>query len=165
MRRVRRILPQLAGLFLIWSASAWCIEVGQSIPEFTFQAFDGSVVSRDTLRGKPFLLVFWNTWCPVCMKDLPEVNRVHESLRPRGLSVLALNTALNDNENRARSYWEKAGYAFPGGFDRYFEIAQAFGVFAVPTFFLVDANGVVRYKQSTLPRDLEDRLGAMTRPE
>lgn len=165
MMRARRASALAACLVLLWTSCGWGLNVGDAIPDFSFRAFDGTVASTESLRGKPILLVFWNTWCPTCMKDLPQVNRIHEAFGPKGLAVLAVNTALNDSENRARAYWEKAGYAFQGGFDRYFEIGQAFGVFAVPTFFLIDSNGVVLYKQSTLPGDMEERLKRLTRSE
>lgn len=141
----------------------WAVEVGESIPDFTFRAFDGSQVSRAGLLGRPALLIFWNTWCPNCMKELPEIQRLQEAYGSRGVVFLAVNTALNDSESRARAYWEKTGYGFQGGFDRYFEIGQAFGVFAVPTVFLIDARGTVLYKQAKLPEDIGERLDRMTR--
>ncbi len=133
----------------------WGIEEGQPIPEFSIQAFDGNDYSRATVQGKPLLLIFWNTWCPVCLKELPLVNRLAEEFGPQGLVILAVNTAINDSEIKARVYVEKYGYQFPIAFDHHFETGQAFGLRGVPTIFLVDAQGIVRYKRSELPEDME----------
>jgi cytochrome c biogenesis protein CcmG/thiol:disulfide interchange protein DsbE len=128
-------------------------EVGDPIPEFTLRTFDGTTVSRATLAGQPLLLIFWNTWCPNCMRELPEINRLAGKFGPGGLKVLAVNSAINDSEKKARAYWENQGYIFPTGFDHYFEIGQAFGLRGVPTVFLVDSKGIVRFKQARVPDD------------
>jgi peroxiredoxin len=149
--------------FLVAAASpSWGVEVGDSIPGFVIQTFDGARTSNETLKGKPLLLIFWNTWCPNCMRELPETKRLNEAFSPRGLAILGVNTAMNDNEAKARAYWEKSGYDFPGAFDRYFETGQAFGILSVPTIFLIDAEGIVRYKQARFPEDIDKRLHELT---
>jgi cytochrome c biogenesis protein CcmG/thiol:disulfide interchange protein DsbE len=162
MIRILRLSLALFALVMAGSSPGWSVEVGESMPQFSLKTFDGATFSRATLTGKPLLLIFWNTWCPKCMKELPEVRRLAEEDSPRGLVVLAVNTAMNDNEGKARAHWEKQGYAFPGAFDRHFEIGQAFGVFGVPTVFVFDREGNVLYKQATLPDDIEERLTKLT---
>jgi thiol-disulfide isomerase/thioredoxin len=149
-------------LVMLAAVPGWSVGVGDSIPDFGLRAFDGSEISRSTLAGRPAVVIFWNTWCPNCMKELPEIKKLHDEYGSKGVSFLAVNTALNDSEPRARAYWEKAGHAFPSGFDRYFEIAQAFGVFAVPTILVIDSRGVVLYKQAALPDDIVQRLKQLT---
>ena len=92
------------------------------------------------------------------MRDLPKINRLAEEFVPRGLAVLAINTALNDSESKARAYWKKSGHGFPAGFDHSFEIGQAFKVRGVPTVFLVDSRGAVRYKHPLPPKDMDVRF-------
>ncbi len=132
--------------------------MGDPIPDFSLQTFDGKNFSRESLERQPTLLVFWNTWCPECMRKLPEINVLLEKLGPKGLTVLAVNTAINDSERKARAYWEKYRYRFPVGFDHDFEIGQAFGVRGVPTIFLIDAGGIARYKGSLLPDNMDVRV-------
>jgi len=51
---------------------------------------DGSELSLATLRGKPLVLNFWATWCPPCIKEMPELDRFHQAYAPRGWQVLGL---------------------------------------------------------------------------
>lgn len=163
MTRIVKTLLLVLSFLTVMVVPARSVEVGESMPDFALQTFDGSKLSRATLEGKPLLLVFWNTWCPNCMRELPRINRLAEEFGPRGLKVLAVNTGINDAEGKARAFWKKHGYGFPTGFDHVFEIGQAFGVRGVPTIFLVDSKGVVRYKHVQLPEDMEKRFQELTR--
>jgi peroxiredoxin len=149
-------------LLVASTSPGWGIEVGDPLPDFVIQSLEGKSISRTTVKGKPLLLVFWNTWCPDCRRELPEINKLAEQFGPKGLQVLAVNTAINDSESKTRAYWEKYGYVFPTGFDHYFEVGQAFSVRGVPTIFLIDAKGFVRYKHPRLPEDIEERFEQLT---
>jgi peroxiredoxin len=151
--------------FLMAAVSpGWGVEVGEPVPDFSIETFDGTNLSRATLAGKPMLFIFWNTWCPTCKKELPKINRLAERFGPKEVAVLAINTGLNDNGSKARAYWKKYGYGFPVGFDHSFKIGQAFKVRGVPTVFLVDAKGIVRYKSPQFPDDIEERLKKLALP-
>ncbi len=157
------MIPLLVLLSLIFTLpAAWGAEVGESLPDFSIQTFDGKSLSRASFVGKPLLLVFWNTWCSDCMRELPEINRLAQEFVPRGLAVLAVNTGLNDTESKARKYWKKYGYGFPTGFDHSFAIGTAFRVRGVPTVFLVDSKGIVRYKNPQPPKNMEARFKLLT---
>ncbi|HXV21715.1 MAG TPA: TlpA disulfide reductase family protein [Desulfuromonadales bacterium] len=163
MTRIVKTLLLVLGFLTVMVAPGWSVEVGEPMPDFALQTFDGSKLSRATLEGKPLLLVFWNTWCPNCMREFPGINRLAEEFGPRGLKVLAINTGINDAEGKARAFWKKHGYGFPTGYDHVFEIGQAFGVRGVPTIFLVDSKGVVRYKHVQLPENMEEHFKQLIR--
>jgi cytochrome c biogenesis protein CcmG/thiol:disulfide interchange protein DsbE len=143
---------------MIMVTPAWSVEVGEPMPDFGIKTLAGDNLSRASLAGKPLLLVFWNTWCPNCKEELPLINRLAGKFAPGELTVLAINTGLNDSENKARAFWQKSGYLFPTGFDRHFDTVESFGIRGVPTVLLVDASGVVRYKSPQLPDNMEERL-------
>lgn len=149
-------------LLMFMLSPCWGAEVGEPLPDFSIQTFDGKTLTRASFAGKPLLLVFWNTWCSECMRELPEIKRLVKKSASRKLVVLAINTALNDSESKARAYWKKNDYPFPSGFDHTFELGHLFKVHGVPTVFLVDSSGIVRYKQSLLPRDIEERIKRLT---
>jgi len=161
--RIKTILLILLILSKITVSPGWSVEVGERLPDFSIQTFDGATVSPSTLAGRPLMVIFWNTWCPNCMRELPEVNRLAGKFAPRGLAVLAANTAVNDSEKKARAYWLKQGFVFPSGFDHDFEIGDAFGVRGVPTIFLIDSKGIVLYKQALVPENMEERLEQLLR--
>lgn len=161
MTRVFRCLFLAAWLFSLASSAGFGAEVGESWPDFSLRTFDGAPISRADLEGQAVLLVFWNTWCPSCRRELPEINRHAQQLAGEGVVILAVNTGINDSERRARSYWQQQGFLFPSAYDRTFEVGQAFRILGVPTIYLIDSQGVVRYKQAGLPADLEGRVAEL----
>lgn len=130
--------------------------MGDRLPDFTLRTFAGNEISLADLQGRPTFLVFWNTWCGVCLRELPEIDRLAKKYGPLGLTVLAVNSGYNDSEIKARAYWKKYGFSFSSGFDHAFAFGQAVGLRGVPTIFLLDSKGVIRYKHSTAPPNMDE---------
>ena len=158
MKQTFRVVLLLLVVAATMATPGWGIEDGAPLPEFTLRTFDGRVYSHASLVGTPTLVIFWNTWCAVCRKELPEVNRLVQKLGPEKLTVIAVNTAFNDSDRKALAYWNKSGFVFPTSYDYYFEVGEAFGIRGVPTIFLIDVNGIVQSKHAELPQDLEERI-------
>lgn len=55
-----------------------------------FIGVDGQALEMAALRGKPLLVNFWATWCPPCVKELPDINQFYREARGQGWQVLAL---------------------------------------------------------------------------
>lgn len=155
MKNITKTLGILPWLLIVFVVHAWCIEPGDSIPDFSIRTFDGRVVSTSSLEGRPVMLVFWNTWCASCRRELPRIDRLAAEFGPQGLELLAINTGFNDSESKARAFWQKSGYLFPFAFDHRFDVGQAFAIRGVPTIFLIDDKGVVRYKQAVIPPNMD----------
>jgi thiol-disulfide isomerase/thioredoxin len=51
---------------------------------------DGSELALASLRGRPLVLNFWATWCPPCIKEMPELDQFHQAYAARGWQVLGL---------------------------------------------------------------------------
>jgi thiol-disulfide isomerase/thioredoxin len=116
-------------------------------PAFTTKAYDGKPVSSEALAGKPYLVYFWFTNCPPCIKTSPLLVELHEAYAPKGFEILAANadTVLElpyTEEDRA-AYVEKLGIAFTMAHMTP-EMQQAYGTVSVyPTLFFVDRKGVI----------------------
>lgn len=145
-------------LSAIVTGNALAGEIGAPAPDFTLRTFAGQQLSRAALAGKPLLLVFWNTWCVNCQRELGELEGLANSYGET-LTILAVNTGINDSEPKARAYLQQQGYSFAAGFDHDFTIGQAYRVRGVPTVCLIDAAGMLRYQHAEVPADLAQRLG------
>ena len=58
--------------------------------EMNFPTPAGGTLSMASLRGQPVLLNFWGTWCPPCVKEMPELYRFAREFAPKGWRVVGL---------------------------------------------------------------------------
>ncbi|TXH72541.1 MAG: DsbE family thiol:disulfide interchange protein [Lysobacteraceae bacterium] len=118
--------------------------IGKPAPEFALPVLHEPqrVVTSKELRGEPYLLNVWGSWCPECQVEHPVITRFAETKRVR---VIGYNwkderaDALAWLERFNNPYWlvlvdEEGGTAID------------FGIYGAPETFLVDANGIVRWK-------------------
>lgn len=63
---------------------------GKPAPAFALKTLDGKPVSLADYRGKVVLLDFWGTFCPPCVKALPELQALHARYGARGFAVIGM---------------------------------------------------------------------------
>ena len=114
---------------------------GSPAPAFELVTFAGEAYSKESLKGRPTLLVFWASWCPVCQKELPVLGQFYTRDRPAQLRMLSIGFSdLRGNiEKYVKAHPE--AFVFPAAFDIDNDMAQAFKVTATPTLVLLDAQG------------------------
>ncbi len=149
-------------LALAAPSSALAADVGDSVPGFVLEKTDGTVLRTDALKGKkPLMLVFWATWCPSCKVEIPRLKEVHAALKPRGLELIAVNVGVNDSLNKTKRFMKKYDITYPVGFDEGSRITTRFKILGTPTVIIVDRSGVVRYRSSGVPVNLEENFNIL----
>ncbi len=66
-----------------------------------FERLDGTPLPAASLRGRPLVLNFWGTWCPPCVKEMPELDRFQREFAAQGWQVLGLAV---DNPSAVREF-------------------------------------------------------------
>ncbi len=114
--------------------------VGNPAPAFEVLALDGNrTIKSESLKGRVVLLEFWATWCPSCRAALP---LIHELAKNRkDLVVLALT---EEELPDVQEFVAKKDFAFTVVRDPKRKISLDYHVSSVPTFFLIDQEGIVR---------------------
>jgi|TARA_B110000238_G_C16062828_1_gene411328 peroxiredoxin len=130
------------------SQFAYSASVGDEAPSFRARSLDGSeTISNTDLVGKVVFVDFWASWCPPCLKSLPEFENLQTSFSGRDdVVVIAIN--LDDNPQDAKDFINKINVSYKILADNSGEIPQAFGVNAMPTSYIIDKSGVIRYVHS-----------------
>ncbi len=110
-------------------------------PDFQFTTLSGERLTKQELKGKPTLLMFWATWCGICRDELPRIHELDTRAKSMGLQIVAV--AFSDDKNAVMKYVEehRSTFSFPTAFDTDNEVSSKFRVRATPTFFLLDGNG------------------------
>lgn len=119
-------------------------EIGNIAPDFEIQTLDGETVKLKDLRGQRVMLNFWATWCPPCRVEMPDMQKLHEN---EDIIVLAVN--LTDSEMSQKdimTFVNEFGLAFPIGLDKSGEISKLYKINPIPTTFMIDTDGTIRFK-------------------
>lgn len=110
-------------------------------PQVTFVSLQGEQLATAGLKGRVVLINFWATDCPICVKEMPEMARIYERYRERGLEFIAV-AMRHDPPNYVIHFTEKNRLPFKVVLDPSGDIAKAFGdVKLTPTTFVIDRRG------------------------
>src|SRR5262245_48587065 len=113
-------------------------------PDFSFVAADGQTISLDALRGKVVLLDFWASWCAPCVRALPSVKKVQKDHLHDPFLVVGIG---GDDDKRAwAAFTDKNGMTWPQYWDEKGRLRRLFDVQAIPTYVLLDAEGIERLR-------------------
>jgi len=148
MRTSNLFLPFIVTGLLVTVAPATAADIGDIAPNIEIATLDGTVKRLSEFRGrKPVYLVFWNTWCTYCIKKTSRYKKLQEQFGDK-IEIIAINTSWSDSPEKMRSFQEHYNVNYSLGFDLDELITDRYQVTAVPTEFIVDINGVIRYRNS-----------------
>lgn len=121
---------------------------GKDASPFQLELFNGRALASDDLKGKAYLLYFWFSGCPPCVRISPNLVALQKKYGDRNFTVVAVNAdrvlELDVTDDARAAYVKKAGYTFPVGHLNK-TMQDAYGnVNVYPTLFLVDSKGVIR---------------------
>lgn len=118
-------------------------KVGQAAPDLTLARLDGGQVRLSELRGKVVLLNFWSTTCPPCRAEMPDLDSVYAEVKDKGGVVLAIDQ--REAPDTVSRFVAELRLTFPVGIDSDGSLFSLYGVQFLPTSFVVDKNGIIRY--------------------
>ncbi len=162
--KLRAITSLLLILVLTWSGTCLAVGVGDPIPEIQADTLDGKKFSsKELIDNKAVFVVFWTTWCPQCLLEVPKIKKTFAEFGSKGMSFVAVNAGVNDSEARAKKFVEKFEIPYPVIFDTGSEITSKFGVKGVPTVIITDKKGVIRYRANLAPDNLGEHFDMLTK--
>jgi cytochrome c biogenesis protein CcmG/thiol:disulfide interchange protein DsbE len=115
--------------------------VGKPAPEFTLPNIDGGTVRSADLRGRPYVVNFWASWCVPCRREHPNLIQFYRRFGPSQVQLLGV--IWGDTTENARQYRQDLGGDWPILTDPKERAAVDFGVRGPPETFLVDESGIV----------------------
>ena len=134
-------------------------KLGTPAIDFNLQDLNNQTWSLDKVRGKVVLLRFWADWCPHCRNEMPIIDKYYRKLNKDGFFVLAVN--VNQRPEVVLAFTAQLDITFPVPLDPDGKTAKRYGVYAIPTNFLIDREGIIReiligevFKEEKFMRDL-----------
>jgi cytochrome c biogenesis protein CcmG, thiol:disulfide interchange protein DsbE len=115
-------------------------------PDFTLTDLSGKSITLNQNLGKVVILDFWATWCPPCRMSIPELVKLQEKYRKKGLVILGVSL---DNPDTKNAYLEsfsekyKINYTILRGDDKTTEKYFGRSTFSIPTLFVINRDGMI----------------------
>src|SRR4051794_2553142 len=118
----------------------------RSAPVVELHLEDGRTVPLSAYAGKVVLVDFWASWCGPCKASFPALDALQREWRARGLDVIAVN--VDESRHAADSFLARRPHELAVAFDPRGDIASAFKVDGMPSSFILDRAGSVRFSHA-----------------
>jgi len=124
------------------------LKKGQPAPDFTLKDLDGKAWKLSDLKGKKVVMIdFWASWCNICKREMPVLERVYKEYKPKGVEFFGI--ALDDVEKtrQIRKILEEKGVTYPVLIDQDQKVATEVYQLSgpIPYKVIVDLSGIIVY--------------------
>jgi len=136
-------LQLLLVLVVVLGIRGWQLKdsVSGPAPAIDAQLLSGEHIQLQDYRGRPVLVHFWATWCPICKFENAGINAIADDY-----PVLTI-ASWSDGESEVRQFMQQQQLDMPVIIDADGEWARLYGVTGVPASFVIDAAGVIRFRE------------------
>jgi thioredoxin-like negative regulator of GroEL len=125
-------------------------------PAFEVTALDGTRFNLDAMGGRVVLIDFWATWCGPCNEELPNVKKIAKEFA--GEPLVILSVSWDDDDAKWRQFVQKNEMTWMQYRDANHALSNAFGVNAIPHYFVIDTDGGLTTELVGAGSNVEGRL-------
>lgn len=147
-RSAAGILGVMISVVACTSDGAARVEVGKPAPAYRSVSLDGDSVSLSAQRGKVVLFNVWATWCHPCRDEIPELLVLHDRYKSRGLELVGVSIDANGSDAAIRAFMKDFRMNYPIWRDPDERVSTQFLVVGVPATFLIDRDGILRWRKT-----------------
>ena len=121
--------------------------VGNPAPDFSVQALSNAkgTIALKSMRGKVVLIDFWGTFCDPCKKSFPKLQDLNTKFAASGLQIIGISEDEADDKDKIPGFGDTYGAKFAVGWDTDKTIARSYEPKTMPSSYIIDKKGVVRF--------------------
>jgi len=136
----------LTSLLLPATASSAETEVYRKETELSFLLPDleGKKHKLSDYRGKVLLVNFWASWCPPCIHEMPELQKLQAHFTGKPFAVVSIN--VGEQKDKVSQFVRSLRLDLPVLLDARSKTYKHWQVSILPTSFLIDSSGRIRYR-------------------
>jgi len=115
--------------------------ISGQVPEYTAPMLQGAMFDSRDIEGKPYVLHFWASWCPICRFEQDNIQALSRDHR-------VISVAMQSGERQqVQNYMQEHGLNFMTLLDGEGALASRFGVKGVPTTLLINSQGEIVFRE------------------
>ena len=100
----------------------------------------------ETARDHAAIVYVWASWCMPCKRSLPELQKLYAKYKSKGLVVVGIS--VDDERKDALEFAKSLSLGFPLEWDEKHALADKWHVKTMPSAYVLDATGIVRFVQN-----------------
>ena len=128
---------------LLISPLSMALDIGATPPSCYVVDFAKETPLSLSRPGRVVYVDFWASWCAPCAKSMPFLNELHHTFASQGLDIIGIN--VDDNKADGVAFLDKVPVVFSVASNPDGQCASAFGVQTMPSSYLIDKKGKIRY--------------------
>lgn len=154
-----KILPFIIAIALVVAAGVAAEKKYDSAPDFTLKDLDGNEVTlSELLENGPVYMECWDLACVNCIAELDALLPVYDSLKSRGLQIVALSVDKPSDEARVRAFVKSKKWPYIVLLDQQQKVKKAYNIIIKPTAYLINMNGEIVYTHIGYKKGDEKRI-------
>lgn len=137
------------------------VAVGAPAPVYTATTMDGKPVSLADHRESVVMVNVWATWCKPCREEIPALDSLYREYGSRGLLIAGVSIDVMDDTARIAGFARELGASYPLWLDPDDRVSGTFLAIGVPSTYLIDRAGVLRWRHMGPVRANDPALRAL----
>ncbi|MEW8232043.1 MAG: TlpA disulfide reductase family protein [Candidatus Thiodiazotropha endolucinida] len=133
----------VAGVLLLACGYTVAANQPSMAPDFTLKSREGVNIKLSELRGQVVMVNFWASWCGPCRQEMPLLQQLFDRYQSLGFSLLGVN--VDEDRAAADKMLSDLPVSFPILYDDRSKVSKQYQVKAMPSTFMVDRDGRIRY--------------------
>lgn len=144
----------VGGLMMLFCGSVLAASGSGPAPDFTLKSRSGKNIKLSELRGNVVMVNFWASWCGPCRQEMPLLQQLYDRYKDMGFTLLGVN--VDEEPAAADKMLKDIAVNFPVLYDSKNSVSEQYQVKAMPSTFMVDRDGNVRFLHEGYKPGYED---------
>jgi thiol-disulfide isomerase/thioredoxin len=120
------------------------VRVGEPLPGIVVHTLRGKAIDLGSMDGKVVMLDIWASWCAPCKEELPLLDDMAARLKDKGIEIIAVS--IDEQKDAAESFLSaRPRWTLTVAYDPKGKVPELLQPPKMPTSYLIDSQGVVRY--------------------
>lgn len=134
---------------MLWAACFADFKQGDELPDLNSFQLEGKLPAE--LKGRVILLDFWASWCGPCKISFPAMEELNKKYAASGLTIVAVS--VDEKQENMQRFLKSNKASFTVVRDAQHKLVAAANVKAMPTSFLIDGSGKIRFLHNGFDRE------------
>lgn len=121
----------------------WSLQVGDRLPEFEITLNNGDMVTTESLRGSESVIVFFNTSCVDCRRELPELQKLYDECILQNRPIRFICISREEGAASVAKFWEENNLTMPYSAQTDRRVYNLFASSGIPRLYEADKDLVI----------------------